>query len=145
MSTSSPTIRPATVALGPGRDDPASVSATFPSGQYVASLAQMLVAAVEVKLARDPSDTFPLRRVVHELATHLDRLAPDGARIRVVVSAAADDLAVRLSAPVPDSAGDLDTWIVAEARARFDEVEVTRRGGQVRVSLRRAWSRRSGR
>lgn len=139
MSSSSPVIRPA-VDLHRGPDDPAEVSATFVSGQYLPSLAQLLVAAVEVKLARDPSDTFPLRRVVHELATHLDRLAPAGARIRVVVSAAADDLAVRLSAPVPESAGDLDTWVVAEARARFDEVEITHRSGRAQVSLRRTWS-----
>jgi hypothetical protein len=141
VPSSSPLARtdPAPLAE-PGAEDPAAVSTTFPSGQYVASLAQLLVAAVEVKLARDPSDMFAVRRVVHELATHLDRLAPDGSRVRVVVAAAPGDLSVRLAAPVPESAGTLDSWVLAEARARFDEVDVTRRGRRLGIRLRRTWT-----
>lgn len=111
----------------------------FPAGQFLASVAQVVVATVETKLGRDPADVFALRRIVHEVATHLDRMASPGARVRVRVSAAPDDLRVELVGAVSVAAGDLDSWLVAEARARFDHVGIARRGARLQVVLHRRW------
>ncbi|MDZ7679092.1 MAG: hypothetical protein U5K29_11130 [Acidimicrobiales bacterium] len=119
--------------------EPVVVTASYPAGEYLASIAQLLVGTCETCTAQDVVELIPVRRMVHEVACHLDRLVQDGLPIAVRIAAASGQVDVELSGRTVGDGAVVDTWLLEQARQVFDRVEVDRRDDELVIGLGRIW------
>lgn len=135
-----PLIGPDEPVLVQPSNDPVVVSVSYPTGEHLTTIAQLLVGATEMCIWQDVAELIPVRCMVHEVAWQLDRVAAAGAAIAVTISAAEGHLGVDLRVPVAGEVPVLDTWLMEEARQVFDRIDLIEQDGDLLVSLERCWS-----
>ena len=140
LSGNQPSIEPEPEVLVQPSVDPVVVTASYPTGEHLATIAQLLVGATEMCIWQDVAEVIPVRRMVHEMAWQLDRLAPAGSDISVTISAAAGHLGVTMRIPVAGDPPVLDTWLLDEASQVFSRVDLVEGVGELLVDLECSWT-----
>ncbi|MFP3907106.1 MAG: hypothetical protein ACLFWR_08745 [Acidimicrobiales bacterium] len=124
---------------------PVVVTASYPAGEYLVSIAQLLVGTCETCIAQDVVELIPVRRIVHEMACHLDRLVEEGSPVSVRITAASGRVDVELRGRAVGGVAVVDTWLLEQARELFQRVEAAHRDDELVIGLSRSWDLPDGR